>query len=62
MTPSANSSIVPVKRTEPRISDCTWPAPSPCIHETRKRAQTASASRPTTVPAVQKTRSGSYCA
>ncbi len=55
MTPSANSSIVPVKRTEPRISDWTWPAPSPCIQETRKRVQTASASTPTIAPAVQKT-------
>ena len=59
ITPSAPSSIAALKSTAPRISDCTWPAPSPWIQEIRKRVQTATAAIPTRAAADMKTLSGS---
>ena len=39
-TPSAASTIAALNSTAPRISDCTWPAPSPSIQKYRKRPHT----------------------
>ena len=60
MMPSAASTTAALNSTAPRISDCTWPAPSPCTQETKKRVQTATATTPTSSASVMKTFSGSY--
>ena len=60
MMPSAASTTAALNSTAPRISDCTWPAPSPWNQLTRKRVQTPAATRPTIAASVMNTRSGSY--
>jgi hypothetical protein len=60
ITPRAKSCTAAMKRTAPRMSDWMCPALSPfSIQSARKGIHAASAARPTMIPAVKKTRSGS---
>ena len=45
--PSAASTTAALNSTAPRISDWTWPAPSPWTQATKKRVQTTVATAPT---------------
>ena len=60
MTPRAKSCTAAMKRTAPRISDCTWPVLSPLkIASTRNGSQAQKARKRTTAPALAKARNGS---
>ena len=62
MTPSAAITTAALKSTAPKISDCTWPAPSSWTQATTQRSHGIIARPTSTSASAKKTRIGSYWA